>query len=627
MNDESGNPEDPKTVFVPISDGATGFPAGGTNSPSPTTFAPRQAQVTIQVGDVLNHIFEVRRFIARGGMGEVFEGVNVTSGERVAIKVILPALAADPNVTQMFRKEARTLTGLRHDALVQYRVLAQEPQLGVLYIVTDYIDGANLSQELGRIRPDTAELLALMRRLAKGLDAAHRLGAIHRDIAPDNVLLEGGLLAKAKIIDFGIAKEMDPGSATIVGDGFAGKLNYVAPEQLGDFGREIGPWTDIYSLGLVLLAIAQGRDVAMGGSLVDAVNKRRLVPDLTSLAEPLRPLLAAMLQPDPAQRLRSMADVLVEVERIEAQLSPPKPTGEEQGSGPAWLKWATGGLALALLAAAGVWIAMRTGERPPIAGPTIAPAGANPVQLARSTIDSVLPSVSCTWLQIVDIKPGKGGPDVALAGVAGNPAAAQNEISQALAQHDIREANIDFSDVAQITQSGCSALDTYRQVRAPDSRQLAVPQRKFEMRMQPDDPAQTGYPGERAANVVLQLAIDDPKSDFALIGLEPSGVIAPEFSGPGTGVLGREALQKLARETRIVTDQGSDRYQMQLDVNHGGWSGVLLLTGKGPFEKDVIAPPIGRRGPEWTTRFVSEAADRGWQAQMVWFKTVDEVRE
>jgi serine/threonine protein kinase len=70
----------------------------------------------------LNHIFEVKRFIARGGMGEVFEGINVNSDERVAIKVILPHLAADPRVQAMFRKEAKTLTTAQPSALVQYRV-------------------------------------------------------------------------------------------------------------------------------------------------------------------------------------------------------------------------------------------------------------------------------------------------------------------------------------------------------------------------------------------------------------------------------------------------------------------------------------------------------------------------
>ena len=94
---------------------------------------------------------EVKRFIARGGMGEVFEGVNVNSDERVAIKVMLPALAADASVIALFRKEAKTLTKFSHDALVKYRTLAQEPQLGVLYIVTEFIDGTNLSDVLGEV--------------------------------------------------------------------------------------------------------------------------------------------------------------------------------------------------------------------------------------------------------------------------------------------------------------------------------------------------------------------------------------------------------------------------------------------------------------------------------------------
>ena len=225
---------------------------------APPSGSPRQ----VQVGDVLNHLYGVRRFIDRGGMGEVFEGVNINSeDERVAIKVILPHLASDPNVLAMFRKEARTLTRLSHPALVQYRTLAQEPQLGVYYIVTEYIDGVNLSKVLGQLKPSPGEVAQLIRRLAGGLAVAHALGAIHRDMSPDNIMLEGGRLDGARIIDFGIAKDLDAGNQTIIGDGFAGKLNYVAPEQLGDFGREVGAWTDVYSLGLTILAVLNGGDV------------------------------------------------------------------------------------------------------------------------------------------------------------------------------------------------------------------------------------------------------------------------------------------------------------------------------------------------------------------------------
>ena len=129
-------------------------------------------------------------------------------------------------------------------------------------------------------------------------------------MSPDNVILENDDIHEATIIDFGIAKDLDASSATIVGDGFAGKLNYVAPEQLGDFGREVGPWTDVYSLGLVILAVAQGKNVDMSGSLVDAIDKRRKGPDISAIPDNLQPLVHAMLRPDPKERLRSMDDVL-----------------------------------------------------------------------------------------------------------------------------------------------------------------------------------------------------------------------------------------------------------------------------------------------------------------------------
>ncbi len=118
--------DDNRTVFDPE---RTVFDAGGGSDAAP---APRPGGTAIKVGDVLNHMFAVTGFLARGGMGEVFVGANIITDERVAIKVMLPALAADPNVITLFRREAQTLTRLHHEAVVQYRVLAQEPELGVL---------------------------------------------------------------------------------------------------------------------------------------------------------------------------------------------------------------------------------------------------------------------------------------------------------------------------------------------------------------------------------------------------------------------------------------------------------------------------------------------------------------
>lgn len=280
----------------------------------------------LPIGFVLNGIYEVKRFIARGGMGEVYEGCNVNADERVAVKVILPHLAADPKVQALFRKEAKTLISLAHPALVQYRVLAREPRKDLLYIVTDYIDGEPLTQLIGKgPPPTTSELVMLTRRLAEGLAAAHAHGAVHRDISPENVLLPDGVLNRAKIIDFGIAKSMELGAQTVVGDGFAGKLGYVAPEQFGDFGRLIGPWTDIYSLGLVVLALAGGKAPDMGSTLVEAIDRRRAGPDIEAVPASLQPLFSRMLAPDPRDRPQTMAEVIAALDALDLSNEPLPP--------------------------------------------------------------------------------------------------------------------------------------------------------------------------------------------------------------------------------------------------------------------------------------------------------------
>ncbi|MGI4732253.1 MAG: protein kinase domain-containing protein [Janthinobacterium lividum] len=622
--DDPMSPGDPRTVFVPPSTSTTTSPATAA-APDRTVFEPeggRAAHVgAIRTGDVLNNMFEVRRAVARGGMGEVFEGANVITDERVAIKVILPQLAADPHVISLFHREARTLTHLHHEAVVQYRVLAQEPRLGVLYIVTEYIDGISLAEMLGTVRPDAPALSALLRRLASGLRAAHALGAIHRDIAPDNVLLAGGELARAKIIDFGIAKDLDPGTATIVGDGFAGKLGYVAPEQLGDFGRRLGPWTDVYSLGLVMLAVAAGRDIGMGGSLVDAVDKRRAGPDLSVAPPELRALLEKMTRADPDRRLASMDAVLAELDGAGARSH----AAGMPRARPRWAVPAAAAAAVAVLAA--LLLALWPRPGPDRVGPVATRVAGDAVAAARDSIGATLPSVNCTWLRVLDVTRrggggggGGSGVRVRLTGVAGDPSAAQSEITRSLQAAHVASADLDFAEVSPITPPGCAVLDAYRQVRAGEAGRLSVPQRKFEMRTQP---AGTAYAGERAAEAVVDIAVGSPGLDFTLVGLEPSGQMTVLFAN-------RAALaRQVAASTHGVplTALPGDRYRLTLDLDHGGWSGLLLLTGRGPFDAATVAPRLGARGPDWRDRLVSLAAARDWQADMVWFKSVDEVKD
>lgn len=261
------------------------------------------------VGTQLSGIYELDARIATGGMGEVYRGHNIQTGDSVAIKIVLPEFAHDQTILSLFRKEASILNHLSHDAVVRYHVFTIDPGIGRPYLAMEFVDGESLFDVLRRGSMPADEVCKLCHRLTSGLAAVHEAGAIHRDLSPDNIILPGGRVERAKIVDFGIARSETVGGGTLIDGKFAGKYNYVSPEQLGLFGGQVSPQSDIYSLGLVLAAALRGKPIDMSGSQLDVVEKRRTVPDLSDIDMGFRPLLEAMLQPLPANRPPSMAEI------------------------------------------------------------------------------------------------------------------------------------------------------------------------------------------------------------------------------------------------------------------------------------------------------------------------------
>lgn len=290
-------------------------------SRQPTSMRPRQttggdmfgggpgAGGPLAPGTVLSSTFEIEELVARGGMGEVYRARHRITGDAIAIKTIRPELAGDPKVAELFKREAQALRNLRHPAIVSYEGVFDDGT-GSLFLAMEYVDGPSLSKLLHNGAIPAAELVRLRDRLAGGLAAAHAQGVVHRDLSPDNVILPGGRIDDAKLIDFGIAKQTEGSKATIIGTDFAGKYAFAAPEQLGMHGGDVGPRADIYSLGLVLAAAALGGPLDMGNSPGTAVQARLKVPDLTKVPADLRASLTRMLQPDPAQRATSMAELI-----------------------------------------------------------------------------------------------------------------------------------------------------------------------------------------------------------------------------------------------------------------------------------------------------------------------------
>ncbi|HJQ56238.1 MAG TPA: serine/threonine-protein kinase, partial [Vineibacter sp.] len=295
---------------------------------------------TYPPGSVLLTSFRIEDLVASGGMGSVYRATHLVTGATVAVKTIRPEYAADATMGELFRREAQALRRIAHPAIVRYEG-AFSADDGHMVLVMEYVDGPSLTEVLRKGALPPASVLVLRDRLAAGLAAAHREGVVHRDLSPDNVILPGGRIEEAKIIDFGIARQERAEGATLVGGDFAGKLAWAAPEQFGLFGGNVDHRADIFSLGLVLAAAACGRPLEMGASMTRAVLARNNDPDLTPVPAPLRTELARMLRCDPAQRLESMAALL------------PTESAAATSGARRW-RWLAGAAVLVAMAATGI---------------------------------------------------------------------------------------------------------------------------------------------------------------------------------------------------------------------------------------------------------------------------------
>ena len=177
---------------------------------------------SLRGGVRLNGMYEIETLLAQGGMGEVYKGFNIQTRDLVAIKMILPELARNEDVFALFRREATTLHNLQHEAIVRYFVFSVDPDLQRAYLAMEFVDGPSLTKRLAQGPLSIVEANILRKRIAGALEAAHRVGVIHRDISPDNIILPGNDPRRAKIVDFGIARSQRPGEGTLLGGGFAG---------------------------------------------------------------------------------------------------------------------------------------------------------------------------------------------------------------------------------------------------------------------------------------------------------------------------------------------------------------------------------------------------------------------
>src|SRR5688572_10453725 len=199
-----------------------------------------------RLADVLRGSYDLEGEIGRGGMGVVYSARDLKLARRVAIKLLPPDLAFRDEIRTRFLREAQTAARLSHPHIVPIHTVGDDG--GLVYFVMGYVDGESLAARLrrrGKLPPE--EVRRIMKETADALGLAHAMGIIHRDVKPDNILLEG-TRGRVMVTDFGIAKAMsDLGSLT--GTGVAiGTPSYMSPEQAAG-ERDIDARSDLYSLG------------------------------------------------------------------------------------------------------------------------------------------------------------------------------------------------------------------------------------------------------------------------------------------------------------------------------------------------------------------------------------------
>ncbi len=207
--------------------------------------------------------YEVLRMLGCGGMGEVYEARQQRTGKRVALKLLKPHLAARADIVARFKREAEAAAAIEHPSIVKVHEIAETHE-GVLYIVMEYLEGQSLSDLLAARGPLDASLAVyIVYHVLAGLEVAHAMGIVHRDIKPDNIFLveNGTSRPVVKLLDFGLSKFDDPtrSDATLTGKGeMIGTPLYMSPEQAMGY-KHPDCRMDLYAVGVVLYRCLTGK--------------------------------------------------------------------------------------------------------------------------------------------------------------------------------------------------------------------------------------------------------------------------------------------------------------------------------------------------------------------------------
>jgi serine/threonine-protein kinase len=268
------------------------------------------------VGTQLSGRYRLDEKIGAGGMSTVYRARDLTLERDVAVKIMHREIAADSDHLERFRREARAVAQLSHPHIVN--VIDAGEDEGRPYIVFEYVQGETLKDRIRRVgRLPVAEAVAYAVEIARALGYAHQRHIVHRDVKPQNVLIDAD--GSAKVTDFGIARTLDQEGLTADGR-VLGTTDYVSPEQA--LGHKVTGQSDLYSLGIVLFEMLAGEVPFRGENQVAVAMKhvRDTLPDVQRLRPEVSSALAAVLErataKDLDQRYADDLDLIADLEDV-----------------------------------------------------------------------------------------------------------------------------------------------------------------------------------------------------------------------------------------------------------------------------------------------------------------------
>ncbi len=370
----------PSAVSAAIAGEAATAPSGTPLAAAPISLRPQ----VFAAGETVAGRYRIVRFLAQGGMGEVYEVEDLELHEPVALKTVRPDAGADSLAVERFRREIQLARKVTHPNVCRIFDVSHHRPPGagqpIIFLTMELLSGETLAERLRRGGPLAApEALPIARQICAALAAAHQVGIVHRDLKPGNVVLVPARIGtRAVVTDFGLARleaGHDPGALTLTtAGGLVGTPAYLAPEQLE--GGEITTAVDIYALGIVLYEMATGTVPFLGDSvLATAVKRLRETPASPRVHAPhldarWETTILRCLERDPAARFASPLEVAAALGG-----EPPADSGP-----PAGAYQAHPGLGDLAAASTGVDTGGAGSAGPPVTAPGTRQASSTPIQ-------------------------------------------------------------------------------------------------------------------------------------------------------------------------------------------------------------------------------------------------------